>query len=256
MPDGPDGASQFVRHGNRCFIVATPIADRQGPARESRERLPGHCPTLSGNQHGARAVREQAAEIHVAPFADAAQVTPRATGMFAQRQSQPTGKLSRASEGVDVSDAAHQRGRRQQADSGNRLQTRHDGIRGGECAQLALELRDARLKGPDPSLHWKRGASAMELAVSWELAGGTPRGLPEAVARVVDLHEGTGGFADQKLGRRKRSQIAGGRNGESARCSEWGVGTQRTSRGRSQRQLSARRRPRSGFRCEFSDCPR
>jgi hypothetical protein len=43
----------------------------------------------------------------------------------------------------------------------------------------------------DPDLHWKRGASAMELAASWELASRTERGVPEAVARVLDKHEST-----------------------------------------------------------------
>src|SRR5262245_29479895 len=45
----------------------------------------------------------------------------------------------------------------------------------------------------DPGLHWKRGASAMELAVSWELAGSTERGLPTEVARILDLHSDTRG---------------------------------------------------------------
>ena len=43
----------------------------------------------------------------------------------------------------------------------------------------------------DPDLHWKRGASAMELAVSWELAGRTERGLPLEVAEVLNLHTAT-----------------------------------------------------------------
>ena len=45
----------------------------------------------------------------------------------------------------------------------------------------------------EPDLHWKRGASAMELAVSWELAAATERGLPPEVADVLDLHEATRG---------------------------------------------------------------
>src|SRR5688500_15479405 len=45
----------------------------------------------------------------------------------------------------------------------------------------------------DPDLHWKRGASAMELAVSWELASKTARGLPKPVATVLDQHEATRG---------------------------------------------------------------
>jgi hypothetical protein len=45
----------------------------------------------------------------------------------------------------------------------------------------------------DPDLHWKRGASAMELAVSWELAASTDRGLPTEVAQALDLHGATRG---------------------------------------------------------------
>jgi hypothetical protein len=45
----------------------------------------------------------------------------------------------------------------------------------------------------EPTLHWKQGASAMELAIAWELAARTPRGLPESVARVLDAHPTTKG---------------------------------------------------------------
>lgn len=48
-----------------------------------------------------------------------------------------------------------------------------------------------RARLAEPSLHWKREASAMELAVSWELAARTPRGLPESVSRVLDMHPST-----------------------------------------------------------------
>ena len=41
----------------------------------------------------------------------------------------------------------------------------------------------------DPEKHWKRGASAYEAAVSWELASQTARGLPTAVADVLDQDE-------------------------------------------------------------------
>ena len=50
-----------------------------------------------------------------------------------------------------------------------------------------------RARLADPSLHWKRRASAMELAVSWELAARRPRGLPDAVERVLDTHPATSG---------------------------------------------------------------
>jgi hypothetical protein len=44
-----------------------------------------------------------------------------------------------------------------------------------------------------PDVHWKRGASAMELAISWELAAKTGRGLPQEVGDVLDRHEATRG---------------------------------------------------------------
>jgi len=45
----------------------------------------------------------------------------------------------------------------------------------------------------EPELHWKRGASAMELAVSWELAARTGSGLPGPVAEALDRHPATSG---------------------------------------------------------------
>jgi hypothetical protein len=45
----------------------------------------------------------------------------------------------------------------------------------------------------EPTLHWKREASAMELAVSWELAAKTDSGLPQQVAEVLDRHASTAG---------------------------------------------------------------
>lgn len=50
-----------------------------------------------------------------------------------------------------------------------------------------------RARLADPSLHWKRRASAMELAVSWELGARRPRGLPDPVERVLDAHPATRG---------------------------------------------------------------
>lgn len=74
--------------------------------------------------------------------------------------------------------------------------------------QLSLTIRMKRLYVPtigpcswrtllaDPQLHWKRGASAMELAISWELAATSASGLPQHVAAVLDQHPAT---ADAEL---------------------------------------------------------
>lgn len=45
----------------------------------------------------------------------------------------------------------------------------------------------ARLANPE--MHWKREASALETAVSWELAARTRRGLPKPIADVLDQSE-------------------------------------------------------------------
>jgi Domain of unknown function (DUF6946) len=41
----------------------------------------------------------------------------------------------------------------------------------------------------DPQTHWQRGRSALELAVSWESARNTARGLPAEIAAALDSAE-------------------------------------------------------------------
>jgi len=48
--------------------------------------------------------------------------------------------------------------------------------------------RDWRRFLADPETQWRRGASALELAVSWERAQSTERGLPVQVASALDLN--------------------------------------------------------------------
>jgi hypothetical protein len=45
----------------------------------------------------------------------------------------------------------------------------------------------------DPEIHWKREASAMELAISWERAAVTDRGIPVEVGEALDSHPATHG---------------------------------------------------------------
>lgn len=40
----------------------------------------------------------------------------------------------------------------------------------------------------DPGKHWKRGRSALELAVNWEAARNLPRCIPPTVAALLDRH--------------------------------------------------------------------
>jgi hypothetical protein len=44
----------------------------------------------------------------------------------------------------------------------------------------------------NPDEHWKRGHSALELAVAWESARRTSRGLPAEIARALDAHPDLG----------------------------------------------------------------
>ena len=52
-------------------------------------------------------------------------------------------------------------------------------------------LTDWRRLLADPARHWKRGKSALESAVAWEAARESDRGIPEAIARVLDSHPRT-----------------------------------------------------------------
>lgn len=52
----------------------------------------------------------------------------------------------------------------------------------------ATSASDWRKLLADPDTQWQRKASAMELAVSWETAQKTDRGLPSEVAKALDQH--------------------------------------------------------------------
>ena len=47
----------------------------------------------------------------------------------------------------------------------------------------------------DPDKHWKRGKSAFETAMSWEAARAAPRGLPGAIATLLDTQPALAGAA-------------------------------------------------------------
>ena len=81
------------------------------------------------------------------------QPSTAATGIRARRQPKPARKLATAPEGVNVTDGTDQGGRRQLPDTGDRLQLPTDRVGGGQVPELAVDLGDAVLQGPDLLRH-------------------------------------------------------------------------------------------------------
>jgi hypothetical protein len=86
---------------------------------------------------------QQAAQIHIAPFADATQVTTAAGRRLARGEGEPTGELPVATKRTDVIDRADKGRRRQDADAGYLLQATRNGM-------FASDLREFLINGGDP----------------------------------------------------------------------------------------------------------
>lgn len=71
-------------------------------------------------------------------------------------------------------------------------------------------LSDWQSRLGDPELHWKRGASAMELAVSWTLARRFPRGMPSHIASLLDSSEHLAGASVEFAIPELRTKLPGG----------------------------------------------
>ena len=63
VPNRPNESAEFVRHGNRGFVVAAPRVHRHRPVVQTREGLLGRPAPVGRREHRARAVGEQAPEI-------------------------------------------------------------------------------------------------------------------------------------------------------------------------------------------------
>lgn len=72
---------------------------------------------LRGQQHRPRTVRQQAAQVAVAAFADASQIAPHAGGGLARCEAEPTREVAAASERVNVRDGTDERGGGDDADA-------------------------------------------------------------------------------------------------------------------------------------------
>ena len=78
---------------------------------------------------------------------------------------------------------------------------------------ILVELRtlgDWQSRLGDPELHWKRGASAMELAIAWMGARRSARGLPKDVAAILDAVPALRGCAIKLAVPELRTALPGG----------------------------------------------
>ena len=66
LPDRPHDAAEFISDRDRGFVVAAPRAEGQRPVMQPCQRLAARGPTMSHEQDGPGAVRQEAAQVHVA----------------------------------------------------------------------------------------------------------------------------------------------------------------------------------------------
>jgi hypothetical protein len=80
MPHSPDDSRQLIRHSDGRLVVATSRGDVDGPLLQSRQAVRRRSRrSLSREEDRPGPVREQAAQVDIAAFADAPEV-PAASG--------------------------------------------------------------------------------------------------------------------------------------------------------------------------------
>jgi hypothetical protein len=147
---GPTPPRRFARvcwrrRSSPCCGLVAPAPS--APWLELCQRLLSHPPPMRGVEHGAGTVGEQAPEIDVAAFANAAQPPAGAAGIFARGQAQPARKLSRPAKPVNVPHGPDQRRRGEQPNARNRAQPR--GVSGVSASSRIPGI--ARRAGPAPA---------------------------------------------------------------------------------------------------------
>ena len=146
-PDRPHHSRELVRDGDRRFVVAAPGRDGDRPVLKPRALARGAKGPLGREQNGARAVRQQTAEIDIAALADATEMAAEPTRALTGRQSKPARKMTGAAKRVNVRHGSEERRRGDDANARNREEALGDGIGCGKSCQLAIDLLDASFKG-------------------------------------------------------------------------------------------------------------
>jgi hypothetical protein len=100
LPGGPDDARQFVGECDRGFVVAAAFGGGDGPGPQPVEWSAPACHAQAGIEHGACAVDQQCAQVHIATFADApepAALNKPMPGMSSSAWTVGSSRVSRAS---------------------------------------------------------------------------------------------------------------------------------------------------------------
>jgi hypothetical protein len=123
--------------------------DRHSPLLEPRQSVRRSLGELQRHtQYRPRAVGQETTEVDVPALTNPAEVPACSRGRFARRQSEPAGEVTPAPErmNMNMTDRAHERRRRQDADARDRLEPRCDRMRVRNMRQLTIELRDLLLE--------------------------------------------------------------------------------------------------------------
>src|SRR5262245_45266870 len=89
---------------------------------------------------------QQAAQIHIAAFADATQIATVAGRRLARCQAKPAGKLSSSPKRLNVIHRSDKSGRGQDADAGNLLESARNGMLAGDPRELPIDAGDPRVE--------------------------------------------------------------------------------------------------------------
>ena len=175
-PDSPGQASQFIGDSNRRFVVAAPVAEGHRPVMQTTERLRPGSLALGGDEHRARPMGAQAAEVAVPVFGDPTETPAMPTGVLARGEPQPTGKLASPSEGADMPHGPDQGRRGQEPNAGNLVQAPYDRVGVGEGPP-------GRARVPRCGLRWRGPPRARSPARAARAAAARARRLPAKRAR-------------------------------------------------------------------------